>query len=272
MVVHISELFRLNTLSTGRRMFALRKLRPIARHHGYTRLVTRIDQALRHEEHVRALDWEWEASKRQQSSDPIKELDGRLDQTVTAVRDGAASQARGERPDAEITVRVEYFIATLFPAGVPAITHLAYVEQLDRVEFILGKLRGELAPMVVDFGLGRQVERLAGLAAEYRAALESRPTRMRFDVVREARATGQNNLLAIVAIIVARYCDDHDPQHMSARAALLAPILEQHEAVRAYLSARRAVRDIDPDTGELLDEPAPDQPVELEPAPAPAAV
>jgi hypothetical protein len=272
MVVHISELFKLNTLSSGRRMFALRKLRPIAQHYGYTRLVTRIDQALQHEEHVRVLNWEWEASKRQEASDPIKELDSLLDQTVTAVRDGAASQARGARPDAEITGKVEHFLATLFPAGVQAITHLSYVEELDGVEFLLSKLGGELAPLVVDFGLGRQVERLAELSAEYRAALESKPTRMRFDVVREARATGQNHLLAIVAIIVARYCDDHDPEHMSARAQLLAPILEQHEAVRAYLSARRAVRDIDPDTGALLDEPTPEQPVEVEPEPAPAAV
>jgi hypothetical protein len=214
---------------------------------------------LQHEDGVRVLDWQWEASKQQETYDPIKELDGLLDQTVTAVRDGALSQAKGARPDDDIVAEVNDFLGQVFPAGVQAITHVPYVEELDKVETMLVMLRGELASTVVDFGLSRQVERLAELVIEYRAALESRPERMRFDVVREARATGQNYLLAIVAMIVSKYWNDRDPEHMSARAALLAPIMEQHEAVRAYVSARRAVRDIDPDTGAVLGEPELDQ-------------
>lgn len=258
MAVYINDVFKFNTLSTGRRTFALRKLRPIARQYDFRRLVKRVDYSLQHEDHVRVLDWNWEAFKLKESVDPIKELDGRLDQTVTAVRDGAVNQAKGARPDDDIVAKVNEFLGQVFPAGVQAITQAPYVEELDKVELMLSKLGGELAATVVEFGLGRQVARLAELAVEYRAALENRPERMSFDEVREARAIGQNNLLSIVAMIVNEYWDDRNPEHLSARSALLAPILEQIAAVRAYLSARRAVRDIDPDTGEVLDEPASD--------------
>jgi hypothetical protein len=40
-------------------------------------------------------------------------------------------------------------------------------------------------------------------------------------------------------------------EHLAARAALLAPILQQNEAIRQYLRSRRAVEDVNPETGEI---------------------
>lgn len=47
---------------------------------------------------------------------------------------------------------------------------------------------------------------------------------------------------------------ERTPEGTAARLALLAPILQQNEAIRQYLRARRAVADVNPETGE--DEPA----------------
>lgn len=62
-------------------------------------------------------------------------------------------------------------------------------------------------------------------------------------------------------MILGMFYKSDDTQHQAARRTLLAPIVEQNEAVRAYLRARRQVRDVDPDTGDLDDAPV-DAPVD----------
>jgi len=63
-----------------------------------------------------------------------------------------------------------------------------------------------------------------------------------------ARAEGQDFLLQSVVMILARH-RTRSPQDIAARTALLGPVLEQNEAIRLYLKARRTVQDVNPETG-----------------------
>ena len=63
-------------------------------------------------------------------------------------------------------------------------------------------------------------------------------------------------MLQIIAMIVGRYYSD-SAEHTKGRAALLGPIVRQHEAIKAYRRAHRAVEDVNPATGELDPAPAP---------------
>lgn len=92
-----------------------------------------------------------------------------------------------------------------------------------------------------------------------------------FANVRKARAKGQGRLLSAVALILGRYYKSRDPEHNQARGDLLGPIMEQNEIIHAYLRARRKVRDVDPDTGEITDEVDLEQPDHLEIDPPPAS-
>ena len=56
-------------------------------------------------------------------------------------------------------------------------------------------------------------------------------------------------MLEAVAMIVGKY-PRSTPEHVANRTALLGPILQQNEAIRAYLRSRRPVQDVNPETGE----------------------
>lgn len=74
--------------------------------------------------------------------------------------------------------------------------------------------------------------------------------------VKTARATGQSLLLQAVAMILGLHPSD-GAEDLAARAQLLGPILKQNEAIRDYLRARKAVQDVNPETGEVETSPAP---------------
>lgn len=97
-------------------------------------------------------------------------------------------------------------------------------------------------------------------------------TSMTYDDLCELRIRAQNSVLSAVALVFTRYEDEDDPESMDARAALLNPIMDQHDVVHAYLRSGLKVRDIDPDTGELTDEVDLEQPehIDIDPPPAQA--
>jgi hypothetical protein len=131
-------------------------------------------------------------------------------------------------------------------------TSLGFVDELAAVENILTAFDADLAPSVAELGLTRLAKRLAKLAVEYRSALDApEPEVVRFGEIRAARAQGQQHLLQAVAQILGKHWRD-TPEDVAARAALMAPILKQNEAIRQSLRTQRPVEDIDPVTGEVL--------------------
>jgi hypothetical protein len=132
-----------------------------------------------------------------------------------------------------------------------------FVEKLLLVDETVKLLQGDLAPSVNELGLGKLSKRLADLAVQYRDALEAPPPSVvAWERVRAARTEGQELMLEVVAAIMGKF-HARTPESNEARAALLGPILKQNDAIGAYLRSRRAVDDVNPETG--TEEPPPDE-------------
>lgn len=251
MHVALSLFIKLYGFTTGRRIVTLRKIRKAAVVLGARPIIVRIDEALDHDCMTRELDLVWMAHRNgRYAFKELQSCDDLVDTSLTGVRDGALSLTKGARPGDPIADKANYLLAEIFPAGVAAVTSLPCVDELAAVEVIVGKLQGELAPLVKELGLALQVKRVVDLVPEYRRIIETRPHEVDFAEVRKAREQGQTYLVEIVAMSLGTYCKSHDPDHVAARAALLEPVLEQQEAIRLHRQGRRTnVVDIDPDTG-----------------------
>jgi hypothetical protein len=246
----LDSLLNLYVFTTGRRIFALQQVRALAKEQGFNELVKHCDVALAHDMATRELE-------RRRSGEPAKgdanpaaqKIDILVDRTLGAIRDQAVAQTQGAAPDDPIHAEVAAFLKKIFPVNVNAVTSLPYVDELSAVDDILKQLKGDLASSVKELGLGRVVKRLADLAEQYRDALEAPPPSLvEWGRVRAARAEGQGLLLEAAAIILGKH-HGRSPEATQARLALLAPILRQNEAIGQYFRARRAVTDVNPETG-----------------------
>jgi hypothetical protein len=253
----LESLLNLYVSTTGRRLFAHRQVRAIAQEQGITELAKHCESAISHDLSTRKLERRWagEPDPTTATSNPTAQrLDILVDRTLGAIRDHAVAQTQGAPADDPIHANVEAFVKRLFPVSVHAVTTLPYIEESAAVDDIVKLLKGELAPMVKELGLGRLVKRLTDLAVQYREALEAPPPSVvHWGLVRAARNEGQGLLLETVAIILGKH-HQRTPEGTAVRQSLLAPILRQNDEIAQYLRARRAVADVDPETGE-------DQPV-----------
>jgi len=267
MDVALSSLLTFYAFSTGRRTFAMQQLHKVAKDMKLAALATHVAAAIKNDRKTYDLELAWASSQRAPAAPSAdagkaKRVDAQVDRALTALRDAAQAQRDGADPAAEkdLVSSIDAMLTSLFPKGVGDVTSLSFVDELNAVDRIVAKLRGEHAALVADLGLGRLTERLAKLAVEYRAALEAPSAGgPRFDEVRAARAAGQERMLEAVAMILGAY-PHGTKEDVAARRALLAPILEQNEAIRQYLRSRRAVEDVNPDTGDLDPSAPPPEP------------
>lgn len=252
--VTLGSLFNLYDFSTGRRLFAMRQVHEQATQRGLADLAAHAASAVEHDRQTRTLDARWTARgvRPAAANDAAaQKVDALVDRALSALRAGAQAQADVARPGDGIAEKVDQFLRAVFPKGVAEVSSLAYVEELEAVNAIVEKLKGELQPLVVELGLTRQASRLEELAVEYKAALEQpKGDEISFDKVRAARAQGQQLMLEAVAMIAGRF-PSNSVGDAEARRALLGPILRQNEEIRRYLRSRRKVEDVDPETGEV---------------------
>ncbi len=266
MDVSLQSLINLYVFSTGRRLFALAQVMKAAEARSFAELEAHCAIAIKHDRQTRILENQWAAPAERQS--PVQPVDAKVDKLLVSIRDVVQSNIDGEDEEEDLRKRMRALLTTLFPEGVLAVIKQPYIEELASVDRILDTLKAkEAASLVAELGLGRKVKKLAKLAVDYRAALEEpQPQTVGWDKVRAAQATGQDLLLQAVVMILAKHrtsgADD-----IAGRLALLGPILEQDEAIGRYLKSRRAVEDVNPETGA----PDPSAPLGAAPSAAPAA-
>lgn len=243
--------------STERRLVALHKVKEQAAQMGAMHIVAHVARALEHDHKTRTLELAWNGRKSgQRPKSELPTIDLLVDQALAAVHNAALALTRGVREDDEIVEKVHLFLDEILPHGLYAVASLPYIEELAAVEAIMDKLEGELAPMVLELGLIRQVRRLRERVNDYRAAhLADQPETVEFARVREHRKRGQGYLLETIALIRGTYPASDDPDLDSARRILLAPIIEQNEAIRISARSRRNVRDGEADDQDSIDEP-----------------
>jgi len=260
----LSVLFDIYVFPTGRRLFALDQVAVRAKAHAFPDLAKHCAGAVAHDRACLALERRWEglvAESRGKAAPKVHaagappeaaSVDPLVDNTLTAIRDHAVSQTAGAAPDDPIHATVATFLKAIFPAGVQEVTKLAFVLELAAVDDILGLLQSkELAPVVKELGLGRLATRLADLAVVYRAAIGTPDENtLVFGDVRAARIEGQDRLLEAIALVLGKH-HGRTAEDVAAREDLLGPILAQNEAIGAAMKARRAVADVNPETGAL---------------------
>jgi hypothetical protein len=256
MEVVLSALLTLYAYSTGRRLFALQQVKKEATLAGHVALAAHCDVAIDHDKSTRSLEARWLAQNPDaQFSPEAKQLDIVVDVALGALRDAVDAAARASAqgdPLGEAAVKLG---DELFPGTVADITTLPFVEELGQVARILDTLKSQAwSQKVQELGLSRHVVYLTGLEQKYRAAIE-KDTKISFNDVKAARAKGQSLMLQAMAMILGLHPSD-SAADQAGRAKLMGPILTQNEAIPAYLRARRAVSDVDPETG--VEEAAPE--------------
>lgn len=267
MLVDLTDFLQLNQFPIGRRLFCFYRVREIAAKLPAPAVEILATEAIAADEKALALEQRW-ATKRRSGKASAKQLrdqgalqqaDIRLDKALSGFRDAGEALIKGadEIEDKELIGDVERLLHEVFPNGVAAVTGAPYDVELVAVKAIVGKLQGELAPLVQKLGLSVNADRIASLAQKYDAALKA-VDNIEFGAVKAARALGQNYLLRIVAKILGTY-DEPAGDHAQKRATLLAPVVKQNEAIRHHIRARRSAPDVDPKTGEeeLPEETAP---------------
>ncbi|MBK9259483.1 MAG: hypothetical protein IPM54_06555 [Polyangiaceae bacterium] len=252
-----SALIRLNQFSTGRRLYTFHRVIAIAKKMDATVVELLVAKAIEADGHTYTLEQRWQlirrggktSAKQLKAQNALQKLDGQIDRALSGLRDGAEAIIKGADDDEkDLVEEVEFFLHEAFPNGVHAITAKSYPEQLVAVVALLQKLDGSLDPLVQKLGLSVNVARIKKLTAQYDELLKSTDT-LEFGQVKAARDVGQNYLYRIVAKIMGTY-DAPDGDDAQKRAALLAPILAQNEAISNYIRSRRNVPDVDPNTGE----------------------
>ncbi|EYF08628.1 hypothetical protein [Chondromyces apiculatus] len=260
MDISLGSLIQLHVFPTGRRLWAMQQVERRAAERGFPELSAHAARAAEHDRVTRQLDERWAARQLAHADDPVQRIDAVIDRTLVALRDGAESQAAVARPGDGTVEKVGELLGALFPMGVAAVTSLNYADELTAVERLAGRLRGDLAHLIADLGLGRHADRIVELSTEYRAAFDGpRPEPLDFGLVRAARARGQEMLLQAVAMTLGRY-PGSGPADLEGRAALLGPILQQQETIRQYFRNRSMVEDVDPETGDIDADAPPSMP------------
>ncbi len=258
MKLSLNPWIRLNQFTVGRRLFAIAQVKRLAEGRGLSALVERCAQAEQLDKQVRELERRYKVDKNRRVDPRLQALDPQIDKLVGAIYricvEVTASLAGELEGDAAARI-----VRELYPGGPIAITTLTYVDQGSEVGAIVEHLSpdGVLGAQAQTVGLVAQVARLGKLNAEFLDLLPKGTDELvRWDHVRAANAQGDERLRAIVAWILGQFPDPHQAE---ARAALLEPIRHQDEAIRAALSARRTVRDVDPVSGEeIVDEADPE--------------
>jgi len=256
MVGSLQQYFNLYQFPTGRRLFAMRQVAEVAREAGVPQIAELAQSAVKQDLKTAELEAAWRRSraktegKRKRAND----LDGQLDRTLggMARQLGALVHTFGDQP---IGPRASALLGHLFPEGAAAITTMSYENELAASEVILEDLTGPHANDAAALNLAPFVERLRTLLPEFRESLKQETTReVSYDEVRQARATGQETMLRVVAKILGDF-PGSSAEDVQTRQSLLGPAMNQNRRIAEAFSRRRPVGDVNPETGEEEPEP-----------------
>ena len=196
----------------------------------------------------------YEADRNRKVNPRLTELDPILDRTIGAIS-RIASEAAATLVNTTQGEHGQLVVEKALPNGASGITSKSYVEQTTETTNIIALFKGELAPMIDSLGLGIYVDQLETLNNEFREILAAGPREgVTTDEVRAANELGQNNLVQAVVMILGTYPSSSE-EDLVARKEFLAPISRQNKLIYEYLRRRRVVADVNPDTGELSEEP-----------------
>lgn len=175
-------------------------------------------------------------------------LDNAIDRIIGAVAHTAQANLNAMPEDDPVHVASAKLLRLILPLGASAVTTLPFEDELNAVQGMLADLDGQPG-LAEAAGVSHLIERLRTLTPAFEAELNKTKTIVEFKQVEAAQARMQTALMLLVAQLIATWGDD--PPALS---RAFAPIDFQCSRVRALRSSRRTVRDVDPESGEEIDE------------------
>lgn len=241
-------------LPAGRASFALAKMRTLllaAAAVNAPNLRSRMDTAQAEAKKTLHMDLRWAHTRAQtrRARGEAVEVDREVDQTVKAIFNRLQSDAVGQAQDPEVAA-ANLILQEVFPHGYSTVTRQAFDIQLASVDTILERLEDDLDSAVQTLGLSRHVQNLRSLNEQFRVELDhenGRPLQNETVVAQRDRLHA-----ALCHVIAAAFVDLYEPT--AENVALLDVFFEPLQVqLNATLAANRRQRDINPKTGEELD-------------------
>ncbi len=252
-IERLDELIDDYQLSPGSMNYSLDEMHGIVERMGLSKLAELIAWAKEKQQRSLLFNSRW---KQQQKEDPLKrpgtkKLDNRIDRLLSKLVQGAEVFADLEIDTDEARL-AEEFLDDLFSEGVYPITSQPFEDQHAEVNLYLERLDGEYAEHVEALNLGPVVDRLAELNAELGDKLNPDAERLEYSEVEAAYTEARDAFHRVIVNVMAEFDDD-----METFNEVYAPIHEQHERARRHLERRGSVPEVDPETGEPVDEETP---------------
>lgn len=221
-------------------------------------LKLRVEEAIAVNTESRALSFDWRNQRRVAPlrREGIAQVDARADRALSQLSEAIANWAQLEldHPNKQVAQRLQ---GGLFPEGVGVTTSLRYEDQNAAIDELLERLASVYSQDIATLGLQLYVTQLEAINAEYTDKLSGlKVDSVTYDQVQEAHRAGLEAYFAVILGAWNDYLADS-----ATRARLLAPVEEQDQRVSAYFKRRRVAPQVDPETGEILDE---EDPGELE--------
>ena len=239
---------RMAGIPMGRRQHALEKLLVLAIALGYLEFAEFLRTAIEGEKDYRNLVRDAGTIKPRSK---LKEISLEIGTIIVWIYDSCEKSSRifANKPSGELAQEI---LRTIFKDGVAGITNNGYVEKSKEIGSIINLLETDFAEHVKVLLIAHLVVELKELQADFSAGLaKSRKNKITGDDLRTAKVNAQNNFYSALAQILGLFHLETE-EHIKARKVLLEPIYEQIQAVKAFRKQRRKVRDIDPETGELI--------------------
>lgn len=183
-----------------------------------------------------------------------RELDRALDSQLTGLESSLRARSRLTRALPESAAEAQRCLDTVFPDGIGALIHSSYVEQAQDTESLLEQLRGDagFARLIDELGLAPLVSEIAAVYEDY-AAVVAGGDKIEFAELEARRRKGHELMGEVIARINGLYpTESEDDQER--RAALLAPIRWQNEALRLIYKERRRGGGGEGETGDASDD------------------
>jgi hypothetical protein len=245
-----SELLNLYELSAGRRVFAANQVARRAQELGLAPIASAAEQVAAQGREALSLETRWREARTAPVSPDAVRLDKALDRAIGALHDVIQAHRAGFAEESPVRKSADILAGRLFPDGARAIVTLSFPEEIVRIEQLVALANAELREEVARIGATALVQQVSELVGGLRRVLEARGDKspaVTYDRVREAHAQGNELLAGLLIQILATALSR--PLAPEQRAALLRPILDQNEAVRAARARRREPSDVNPDTG-----------------------
>ncbi len=263
-------------MPVGRYIYALEDMSEIAKERALAGVKEAVDNALVTGRKAKRVQFSYEQTRDQTSKARGRsvELDQQIDAIIVAIRNVVRDRIIGIDGD-PIEEAAQLILKTVYPRGARAITHLSFEAQLATMTVMIEHFRNDLAEAVTLTGVDREVSLMEELVEEFRTELRvSEKPGVTYDELKEAISELHEHTALVRAVCVAAY-PSLDQAATEARESLLAPLVDQENRVAEAQRRQRRVLDVDPSTGEEIDddhEPVSDVVIDVEDRePSPAA-